>query len=87
MGYKALLGALSILVAVSPAPATQPEPIFEAVAPSAPPGARYCLRVEPVTGSRIEQVLCETREGWVELGVDLDKEWAEEGFRVETSNG
>ena len=60
-------------------------PVGEAVgqvAPAAPAGARYCLRVEPITGSRIETIRCETREGWAFLDVDVDQEWAKEGIRV-----
>jgi len=49
--------------------------------------ARYCLRVEPNTGSRIEAIRCETRQEWAELGVDVDKEWAREGVRVVERGG
>ena len=52
------------------------------VAPAAGPQARYCLRVEAVTGSRLESVRCWTRQEWTELGVDIDKDWAKEGVRV-----
>lgn len=85
MGHKGLVVALSMVVATSPAPAAQPEPFPEASAPTAPADARYCLRIEAITGSRVETVHCETREGWAEFGVDLDKEWAEEGVRVISS--
>jgi hypothetical protein len=51
-------------------------------APAAGPHALYCLRVEPVTGSLIGGVRCWTRQEWVEVGVDVDKEWAKEGVRV-----
>ena len=40
---------------------------------------KFCLRVEAITGSRIETVQCMTREEWVAQGVDLDREWAREG--------
>ena len=76
--------ALSMVAATSPVTAAEPDMAPGAGAPSAPPDARYCLRLEPNTGSRIETIQCETREGWAELGLDLDKEWAEEGVRVET---
>lgn len=82
MGHKGLVVALSLVAAASQAPAAQPEPTPGPGAPVASADARYCLRIEAITGSRIETVRCETREGWVELGVDLDKEWAEEGVRV-----
>ena len=76
--------AFSMIFATSPVPAAEPDMAPGAGAPTAPPDARYCLRLEPNTGSRIETIQCETREGWAELGLDLDKEWAEEGVRVET---
>lgn len=77
--------ALSMIVAASPTSAAQPKGTAEAGAPQAPAGARYCLRVDPMPGSRIETVRCETREGWTELGVDVDHEWAQWGVRIITS--
>ena len=82
MAYKHLVVVFSMIAAASPLSATQPEPALETGAPSAPADARYCLKVEPVTGSRIETIRCETRDGWAWLEVDLDKEWAKEGVRV-----
>ena len=49
--------------------------------PEAGPDARYCLRIE-ITGSRLERILCLTRQEWVDEEVDVDKEWAENGVRV-----
>ncbi|HLO21754.1 MAG TPA: hypothetical protein VK192_14860 [Sphingomicrobium sp.] len=85
MAYKEALAALSMIAIASPVAASQPEPAMPAANESAPPGpadARYCLRVDPVIGSRIATVLCETREQWAMLEVDLDQEWAKEGVRV-----
>ena len=82
MAYKQFLVALSMLAAASPLSAGQPDSVPEARAPDAPAGAKYCLWVEPVTGSRIESIRCETREGWAWLEIDVDKEWAKEGVRV-----
>jgi hypothetical protein len=83
MSHKALAAALSMIVATSPGIAAQPEPSeFEGAAPAASANARYCLRVEPTTGSRIELIQCETRYEWSLLGVDVDREWAKEGVRV-----
>jgi hypothetical protein len=83
MGYKASLVALTILAAASPAAAVQTGTGTEAAgAPAAAPDAKYCLRVEPETGSRVEMIRCETRWEWSELGVDIDREWAREGVRV-----
>jgi hypothetical protein len=83
MSHGKLAAAFSlIVVAASPVLAQPAEPDSLTGAPAAGPDARYCLRVEPVTGTRIERVRCWTRERWAELGVDLDREWAREGVRV-----
>jgi hypothetical protein len=71
-----------IVVAVSPVPAQSAGRDNLAGAPAAGPEARYCLRVEPVTGTLVERVRCWTREQWDEQGVDVDKEWAKEGVGV-----
>jgi hypothetical protein len=52
---------------------------------SAPPGGpetRYCMRIEAITGSRIERIRCWTHAQWEAQGVDLDKDWPREGVRV-----
>jgi hypothetical protein len=85
MAYKELVVALSMIVATSPVSAAQPELAPEAGAPTAPADARYCLRVDPVTGSRMETIQCNTREEWAQLEVDVDKEWADNGVRVLSS--
>ena len=81
MAHTALIAALGAIVASSAAVA-QPEPAQGAGAPAAPPDALYCLKTEPVTGTRLEDVQCWTREEWAEQDVDLDKEWAKEGVSV-----
>ncbi len=85
MAYKEFILALGIFAAVSPVSATQPVPGREEGAPPAPAYARYCLRVDPATGSRMETIRCETREGWAQLDVDVDHEWAQWGVKVITS--
>ena len=84
MAYKQSLFVL-IIIAASPSWASQPEPVAQWGAPAAPPYARYCLRVDPVTGSRIETIQCRTREEWARLDVNVDQEWAENGVRVITA--
>ena len=75
MASKALaVAALSMVVAVSPAVAQ---------APPGTPQTRYCLRVEPVTGSHIPGIACLTRDEWADGNVDVDKAWAEDGVGVE----
>jgi hypothetical protein len=81
MAYKHAIFALSILIPATPLGAQMDQGPGEG-APAAGPDARYCLRVDPVTGSRIETIRCETREGWAQLDVDLDKEWPTEGVKV-----
>jgi hypothetical protein len=82
MAYKKLVFVLGMIFAASPIAASQPQPAPDEGAPPAPPEARYCLRVDPLPGSKIETVLCETREQWAMMEVDLDQEWAKEGVKV-----
>lgn len=83
MSHRKLAAAFSlIVVAVPPVLAHPPEQDYITGAPAAGPDARYCLRVEAVTGSRVERIRCWTRERWAGLGVDVDREWAREGVRV-----
>jgi len=73
-----LVVALGMMVATLPLPANPGTT-------SAPPGSpttRYCLRVDPATGSRIETIQCRTRDDWAALDVDVDQEWADNGVRV-----
>ncbi len=82
MAHTTLIAALSAILAGSAA-AAQPELVQGTGAPPAPPDALYCLRTEAVTGTRLEDVQCWTREQWAEQDVDLDKEWAKgEGVGV-----
>ena len=83
MSHRKLAAAFSLMiVAVSPVLAQPAEQDTVTGAPEAGPDARYCLRVEPVTGTRVERIRCWTREQWAGLGVDVDEEWAREGVRV-----
>lgn len=81
MALKLSAFALSLIFA-APLAATQPETDVGAGAPAAGPDAKYCLRVDPFTGSRIETIQCWTRQQWADQGVDVDKEWAKEGVAV-----
>lgn len=82
MARKGLFVAFSIAVAASPALATNPAPNPPMPAPTDSADARYCMRVEPLTGSLIETTKCWTRAEWTEQGVDVDKEWSREGVAV-----
>ena len=81
MAYKALVIALAAIVAGSAGatPNAEPRP---ATAPPGTPQTRYCMRIEAMTGSRIEEVRCWTRAEWAEQEVDVDKDWPKEGVRV-----
>jgi len=71
--------ALSLMLATSQPAAGDPATTG---APAGDANTRYCLRVDPNTGSRMETVQCRTREDWAQLEVDVDREWAENGVRV-----
>lgn len=83
MPHKRLvLVAFSMIFAASPLSAGYPETAPARPAPEAGPDARYCMHVEPVTGSLVETVQCWTRAEWAEQDVDVDREWAKEGVAV-----
>ena len=78
MAHQVLVAALSVMVAALPTPANT----GTTGAPEGTPSTRYCLRVDPIIGSRIETIQCMTREQWADLDVDVDQEWAQNGVRV-----
>ena len=89
MAHKALAFAAATIVAVSPLSA-QPDsdpidPQEEApVTNPAPPGGpytKYCMRIE-LTGNLIEPVRCWTRAEWADQGVDVDRDWHDDGVRI-----
>ena len=82
MAHKILVVAFGMIVAASPVSAAQPEPIPATAAPAGTADTKYCMRVEAVTGTRLETVQCWTRQEWAEQGVDVDKDWAKEGVAV-----
>ena len=76
---KELVVALTMIAATLPLPAGN---AGTTGAPTGTPDTRYCLRVDPPTGSRIETIQCRTRDEWANLDVDVDQEWAANGVRV-----
>jgi hypothetical protein len=76
--------AHELLIAVSliAAQPTEANAMPAAPAPPGTPETRYCLRVDPLIGSRIETIQCKTRDEWAALELDVDQEWAENGVRV-----
>jgi hypothetical protein len=78
MAFNELIVALSLIAATLQ---TAPNPAPSA-APPGTPETRYCLRVDPLVGSRIETIQCKTRDEWAALEIDVDQEWAENGVRT-----
>ena len=63
MAWKRILFASIMIAGAMPVSASQSEPSDDAVisgAPDAPEGALYCLKLEPITGTRIGSILCWT---------------------------
>jgi hypothetical protein len=80
MAHKRWILALGLIVASPLSAQPQPTP---PTAPAGTPTTRYCMKVEAVTGTRIETVECWTRDEWAAQGVDVDKDWPKEGVAVE----
>ena len=80
MAHRQLVLAFSVIAALPMLAANREAP--GTPAPAGGPDTRYCLRVDPNTGSRMETVQCRTRADWASLEVDVDQEWAENGVRV-----
>ena len=78
---QALVVALSTIIAAS-AVSAAPEPTPTTGAPAGTANTRYCMRIEPIIGSRMETVRCWTRAEWAVQDVDVDKDWAKEGVKV-----
>ena len=89
MALKAMTVGLSLIVAISPLSAqpdsgpidTSDEAPVTTPAPPGGPDTRYCMRIE-LTGNVIEPVRCWTRAEWAEQGVDVDRDWHDDGVRV-----
>ena len=85
MAWKRILFA-SILIAgavpVAASQSDQSDDLATVGAPDAPEGALYCLKMEPITGTRIGSILCWTRQEWADNDIDLDEAWAEDGVEV-----
>ena len=83
MAHKEWLLALTLVA--SPVSATgqdRIEAVPAAVAPAGTPQTKYCMHIEAITGSRLEELKCWTRAEWAEQGVDVDKDWPREGVRT-----
>ena len=80
MAHTAVVIALSMIAAASPVAATVQD--LPPIAPAGTPETKYCMYIEAITGSRLEELKCWTRQEWAEQGVDVDKDWAKEGVRT-----
>jgi len=63
MSHASAILTFSLLVTAAPAVAGQ----------ASKDQTKYCLQVEPSTGSRIVTTECRTKAEWAELGVDVDE--------------
>ena len=82
MAHEKLVLTMGMILAASPALASSQDPIPMAAPPAGTPDTKYCMHIEAITGSRLEEIKCWTREEWAEQGVDVDKDWAKEGVRT-----
>lgn len=82
MTHGRLVWGLGVIAALLPLSAASQEATGREGAPAGTSETRYCMRIEAVTGTLLEQVRCWTREQWAEQGVDVDRDWAEEGVRT-----
>lgn len=78
----ALKPILAFALVATAAPLSAIDETRPTAAPEGTETTRYCMRVEAVTGTRIERIRCWTRAEWERQGVDLDKDWPREGVRV-----
>ena len=84
MASPARIAALT-LIATATAIAAAPAAVAArdiGPAPAGTPDTIYCMRIEAVTGTRLERVMCWTRAEWAGQGVDVDRDWPKEGVRV-----
>jgi hypothetical protein len=79
MALKQLAVALCVIGAASPLSAAVQDQRPAMGAPAGTPETRYCLKLETITGSVLQKVMCLTRAEWEDEWVDLDKEWASNG--------
>ena len=82
MTHLRLVAAFTMIMTGSAASAASLQWAQSEPAPAGNEATRYCLRVDPNTGSRIETIQCYTRAEWAQLEVDVDKEWAANGVRT-----
>ena len=77
---KPIALSLAALLAATASAAAADAPA--SAAPAGTAETRYCMKVEAVTGTRHERTECWTRAEWSAQGVEVDRDWAEEGVRT-----
>ena len=78
MAHANSIAALALAAAAAPLAAAP----GEQQAPAGTADTRYCMKVEAVTGTRLERTECWTRAQWAEQGVDVERDWPKEGVRT-----
>ena len=69
MQHVAKLAVLCLVLSAAPAAASD-----STTKPAAAKDqTKYCIQVEPSTGSRISTTECRTKAEWASLGVDVDE--------------
>jgi len=79
---KPIALSLAALLAATASAAAAAADAPASAAPAGTAATRYCMKVEAVTGTRHERTECWTRAEWSAQGVDVDRDWAEEGVRT-----
>ncbi len=82
MAQKDWLLALTLIASPVSAAGQDAVQTVPAVAPAGTPQTKYCMYIEAITGSRLEELKCWTRDEWAERGVDVDQDWPKEGVRT-----
>jgi hypothetical protein len=82
MAHKEWLLALTLIASPVSAAGQDAVQTVPAVAPAGTPQTKYCMYIEAITGSRLEELKCWTRDEWAERGVDVDQDWPKEGVRT-----
>jgi hypothetical protein len=69
MQLVAKLVVLSLILAATPVSAAD----HAAKRTATTDQTKYCIQMEPTTGSRISTTECRTKDEWSRLGVDIDE--------------
>ena len=77
--YK-LLSILALVAASAPTTAATPTAnTDQKAATKTVPAKKYCMQMDEMTGSRVRESECRTKEDWKRRGVDVDDLQAKSG--------